>query len=538
MVGNEAEGPCQGRLQAAKIGTVSPLHYPLDSGQCRWERTVKPNNGETRLNRSDSDWALYSIGYLRDGIGWLYSRAGNFTGLFQPQILGKLPMRIQLLLLVALPIISATVRGEDWPQWRGPNRDGVWMAENIVDELPDGQLPLAWSVELGAGYCGPTVANGRVYVMDRKTDNGRQSERVLCLDSKTGSQVWLFEYDAPYTVSYKAGPRASVTIDEGRAYAIGAMGHFHCFDAVTGEVLWKRDLQTEYEIEMPIWGIAASPLIYHDKVIEQVAGSKGACYVAFDKQSGKEVWRALDEKAGYSSPVIIRQAGQDVLVCWTGESLSGIDPNSGNIYWSHTMKPTRMPIGIGTPVIDDDTVFVSSFYDGSLMVRARKDSLSSELIWRAIGVDEKSTGAKSVQLLDRQLADGKVYGMHAMIGTSIVQDGFIYGVDSYGELRCLDATSGLRIWEDLTAVPKERWATIHMVRQAERVWMFNERGELLIAKLSPKKLEIIDRCQLIEPTREQLPKREGVCWTHPAFAEQSVFVRNDQRIVRASLAKQ
>ena len=128
-----------------------------------------------------------------------------------------------------------------------------------------------------------------------------------------------------------------------------------------------------------------------------------------------------------------------------------------------------------------------------------------------------------------------VYGIHSMIGTGIVQDGYIYGVDSYGELRCLEAATGKRIWEDLSAVPKERWATIHMVRQADRVWMFNERGELLIAKLSPAGLDTIDRCQVIEPTRVQLNQRGGVVWTHPAYAEQSIFARNDQRIVRASL---
>ncbi len=448
-------------------------------------------------------------------------------------------MRQQLLIFVLLATLPFSMTlGEDWPQWRGPNRDGVWDAKGIVDELPQEQLPLVWSVEIGAGYSGPTVANGRVYVMDRMTGNDKQTERILCLDSKTGSQLWVHEYDAPYTVSYTAGPRASVTIDEGRAYAVGAMGHFHCLDASSGQVIWKRDFEQDYDVKLPIWGIAASPLIYQDKVIEQVAGANGACMVAFDKLTGKEIWRALDEVAGYSSPVVIQQTGQDVLVCWTGESLSGLDPQTGKVHWAHTMKPSRMPIGIGTPAIDGELIFVSSFYDGSLMIRAPRDSLTSELVWRAVGIDEKSTGSKTVQVGQETMTDeAEVFGMHAMIGTSIVDDGFVYGVDSYGELRCLEAATGKRVWEDLTAVPKSRWSTIHMVRQAERVWMFNERGELLIARLSPAGLKIIDRSQLIEPTSVQLNQRGGVCWTHPAFAEQSIFARNDNRIVRASLAK-
>lgn len=421
------------------------------------------------------------------------------------------------LMTACLPVEIS--RAEDWPQWRGPARDGVWQVEGVVTELPEGQIPLVWSKEIGTGYSGPTVADGKVYVMDR-TDT---DERVICLDSATGNEVWVHSYPAEYTVSYKAGPRASVTIDNGRAYAVGSMGYFHCFNAATGEVLWKRDLNSEYNIQMPIWGIASSPLIYKQSVILQVSGADGACMVALNLADGKEVWRSLNERAGYSSPVVIQQAGQDVLVCWTGESLSGLDPNTGKVHWAHPMLPTRMPIGIVTPVVDKERVFVSSFYDGSMMIRTPKDALTSSVVWRAIGPDEQKT-----------------ISLHTMIGTPILDGEYVYGVDSYGEFRCLNAETGDRIWEDLSAVPKARWSTIHMVKQAntDNVWMFNERGELLIAQLSPKGLKIIDRCQLIEPTKAQLPQRGGVCWSHPAFAEKSIFIRNDNRIVRASLAQQ
>jgi outer membrane protein assembly factor BamB len=425
---------------------------------------------------------------------------------------------ICLTLTLTLSFPFAICQAEDWAQWRGPSRAGVWQATGLVDELPDGQLALDWSVEIGAGYCGPTVANGRVYVMDRQTQD-QETQRVLCFDSRDGTLLWKHEYEANYTVSYTAGPRASVTIDGDQAYAIGAMGHFHCLDAKSGAVVWRRDLGSEYELLMPIWGIAGAPLIYGDLVIQQVAGKK-ACMMAFNKSSGKAVWEALPEKASYSSPILVTQAGRDVLICWTGESLSGLDPLTGVTHWSHAMPPSRMPIGIGTPVVDGNLVFVSSFYDGSMMIRLSEDSLKSELVWRAVGPDEQHTRS-----------------IHAMIGTCILAEGHIYGADSYGEFRCLDALTGERIWEDQSAVPRARWATIHMVRQAERVWMFNERGEVLIATLSPDGLEIIDRCDLIAPTKLQLNQRGGVCWSHPAFAEQSIFARSDDKLVKASLAK-
>jgi outer membrane protein assembly factor BamB len=435
----------------------------------------------------------------------------------------RFPLFLQIATLVIFwPVLTAMecVRGDDWPQWRGVQRDGVWREAGIREELPDGQLALTWSVDIGPGYSGPTVAKGRVYVMDRKADDRRQTERVLCFDSTDGKLVWSKEYEALYKVGYPAGPRASVTVDGGMAYAVGSMGHFHCLNADTGEVVWKRDLQTEYDIQMPIWGIAASPLIYNDLVVQQVGGANNACVVAFNKKDGKEIWRALPDRAGYSSPIVIQQADRDVLVCWTGDSLSGLNPKSGEVVWSHSFRPSRMPIGISTPVLDGEMLFVSSFYDGSMMVRVPKATLTSELVWQIRGPDEKNT--KSI---------------HSMIGTNILESGYVYGADSYGEFRCLDATTGERIWEDLTAVPKARWAAIHMVRNGENIWMFNERGELLISKLSPKGLQILDRCQLIEPTTDQLPSRGGVCWSHPAFAEKSVFARNDKSLVKASLAR-
>lgn len=414
--------------------------------------------------------------------------------------------------------LCSSVFGEDWPQWRGPKRDGVWRESGIVETLPEGQLPYAWSVEVGPGYSGPTVADGRVYVMDRQPKDRDATERIHCLDSKTGKSQWVVEYPADYRISYTAGPRASVTIDEGRAYCVGAMGHFHCLNAETGEVIWKLDLETDYEIKMPIWGIAASPFIYQNLVIQQVCGAENACMVAFDKVTGAEVWRSLNEQGAYSSPIIIQQNSKDVLVCWTGDSLSGLDPTTGEVYWSHPFPPSRMPIGIGDPVLSGEQLFVSSFYDGSLMVRVPKDSTTSEVIWRAVGVDEKNTES-----------------LHSMIGTCIVQDNLVYGTDSYGEFRCLDATTGERLWEDRTAVPRARWATIHMIRHEDRVWMFNERGELMITKLSRDGLEILSRSQLIEPTIDQLGQRGGVCWSHPAFAEKSIFARNDKQLVRVSL---
>jgi outer membrane protein assembly factor BamB len=434
-------------------------------------------------------------------------------------------MKTHHAILLALVFLAATstffaapLAADDWPQWRGPNRDGVWKETGLVDKFAGDQLAIKWRQKIGSGYSGPTVADGRVYVTDRVVEP-KQIERVHCFDARTGEPAWTHSYDCPYAnVSYTAGPRASVTVDEGRAYSLGTMGHFHCFDAASGKPLWSKDLNAEYKIRMPIWGIAASPLVDGNLVIVQIGG-EGACLVAFDKKTGQEAWRALDDHASYSAPIMIRQAGRPVMVCWTGDGIVGMNAQTGEVYWRAPFKPAKMVINIATPVSEKGRLFFTSFYDGSIMLAPKSDELGVEELWRRSGRDERNTDS-----------------LHSIISTPYLEGDYVYGVDSYGEFRCLDAKTGDRLWESLEPTPKSRWSTIHMVKNGSRMWMFNERGELVIAKLSPQGYEEISRAKLIEPTRVQLPQRGGVCWSHPAYADKHVFARNDEELVAASLA--
>ncbi len=423
-------------------------------------------------------------------------------------------------ILCTVGLIVAVAFAEDWPQWRGPNRDGVWRETGVSEKFSSPQLPIQWRAEIGPGYCGPTVAAGRVYVTDRLVEP-TQVERVHCFDAANGHPLWNYSYECQYDgIGYPAGPRASVLIDEGRAYSLGGTGMLYCFDAAKGDVLWHRNLKDEYNIKMPIWGIAASPLVDGNRLILTIGGEH-ACVIALNKTDGKELWKSLDDPAQYSAPILIQQAGRPVLVVWTAAAVVGLDPSNGREYWREEFKPTRMPIGIITPVTDGKRLFVSSFYDGSLMLRLTADSSglpAVERMWRKLGPDEIHTQS-----------------LHCVIGTPILDGDFLYGVDSYGQLRCLDANTGERIWEDFTAVPKARWGTIHMVRHGDGVLMFNERGELLIARLTPEGFQEISRTKLIEPTTAQLDQRGGVCWSHPALANRHIFARNDQELVCASL---
>jgi outer membrane protein assembly factor BamB len=420
-------------------------------------------------------------------------------------------------LFCALTVGLSQAHGDDWPQWRGPKRDGVWNETRVVEQFSKPQLAIQWRKPIGSGYSGPTVAEGRVFVADRVVEPAQQ-ERVHCFDAKTGGPRWTHSYDCVYEkVGYTAGPRASVTIDDGRAYSLGSMGHLFCLEAGSGKVLWSKDLNSLYKIRMPIWGIAASPLVDGGLAIVQIGGEH-ACLVAFDKKTGEEKWKALDDNASYSSPILVEQAGRREMVCWTGDSVAGLNPQTGEAFWKYPFKPAKMVINVATPVLEKDRLFFTSFYDGAIMLGLKSDELGVNEVWRRSGRDEMHTDA-----------------LHSIISTPYMQDGYVYGVDSYGEFRCLDGKTGDRVWESQQPTPKSRWSTVHLVRNGDRVWMFNERGELIISKLSPRGYEEISRAKLIEPTRVQLPQRGGVCWSHPAFADRHVFARNDDEIVCASL---
>ncbi len=426
----------------------------------------------------------------------------------------------RLSILAACSMQASLAVCADWPQWRGPNRDGEWSETGVIERFEARELSLKWRAPIGSGYNGPTVAEGRVFVMDRVTQP-TQRERVHCLNAQTGESLWSYAYECPYDrVQYTAGPRASVTLRDGRAYSLGTMADLYCFDAKSGKVMWSHDCRREYMARVPVWGIAAAPVVEGDLVIVMIGGRENACLMAFNKTTGQEQWRSLNDAASYSAPIIIEQAGRRVLVCITGKRVVGLDPLTGRLYWEHPFPPKQMVITIATPVFDGEHLLATSFYDGTLALRVRQDVLAVEPMWHRRGENETRTDA-----------------LHCCISTPMILGDHIYGVDSHGELRCLNLKTGDRLWEDLTAVPKARWSNIHMVRNGERIWMFNERGELVIGRLAPDGFKEISRAGLIAPTQAQLDQRGGVTWSHPAFANRCVYARNDKELVCADLSQ-
>ncbi|MBT3199740.1 MAG: PQQ-binding-like beta-propeller repeat protein [Phycisphaerales bacterium] len=422
------------------------------------------------------------------------------------------------ILVIGLTILSSVAVGDDWPQWRGPGRDGVWSETGLLKTFPDKQVKVLWRAKIGPGYSGPTVADGRVYITDRH-DEGPTTERVHCLEAKTGKSIWTHSYRCNYRVGYPLGPRASVSVDDGLAYVLGAMGHFHCLNAKTGEVVWKNDLAKTYRTRRILWGFSAAPLVYGDLVILHIGGAGKACLVALDKKTGARKWTAIDDGMTYSAPIIVKRGDNDVLVCWTKNSLSGLDPKTGKVHWQVPYKiMMSWQMASITPLVEGDNVYVSACYDGSMLVKMSPDGLKARKVWRSRGV-----------------AYGKTKALQCVHSTPVVFGGHIYGFDSRGEMRCIKTATGARVWENLTVTPRGvKWGTAHMVQNVQTTWIFNEQGEVIIAKLSPKGFKQIARAQLIEPTHPMSGRK--VCWSHPAFANRCIYARNDREIVCGDLS--
>jgi len=419
-------------------------------------------------------------------------------------------------LILGLHACAATLSADDWPQWRGPLRDGVWRETGIVERFDPKGLEIRWRSEISGGYAGPAVADGRVYVTDRQ--KRKNTERVLCFEEKTGKPLWTHEYACKYRgVQYDCGPRCTPTIAGGKVYTVGTMGHLFCLDARTGSVLWQRDYRKDFGAGMPIWGIAAAPLVDGQRVIVLAGGGNGATVLALHKDTGKEIWRALSEKAiGYCPPVIFEAGGARQLIIWVPEAVVSLDPGTGKVYWRRPFH-SHTNLTIATPVLEGDRLFVSTFYNGSLMMRLAADRPAAVETWRGKSDNEIKTD-----------------GLHCLMSTPLMKDGYIYGVCSYGALRCLDAKTGKRVWETYQATGKGRWWNAFLIPNGDRVFLHNEQGELIIAKLSPKGYEEISRTKLIAPTNRA--QRRNIVWSHPAFANKCVYARNDRQIVCASLA--
>ena len=420
---------------------------------------------------------------------------------------------------------NARTRADGWPQWMGPKRDNVWREEGIVDKFPAGGPKVLWRAPVAGGYAGVAVAEGKVFVTDfvpggelsgdnfeRKTAAG--TERVLCLDEATGKELWKYEIPVTYTISYPAGPRCTPTVDGDRVYTLGAEGNLLCLSVTDGRVIWAKDLKKDYETKAALWGWAGHPLVDGDRLFV-IAGTAKAHVVALDTLTGKELWRAgTAPEQGYSPPTIIEAGGVRQLVLMKPDGMYAVAPDTGAILWETPYNADNGSI-IMAPVKVGEHVYVGGFQEKNLCVKLAADKPGVEVVWR--------NKAK--------------HGISAVNVQPFVEGTMIYGFHEKGDLRGVEIPSGEVKWSSPgpfgdRAPPS---ATAFITRHENRFFLFAETGDLVIAKLSPAGYEEIDRAHLLDTTQSAFGR--GVVWCPPAYADRSVFIRNDKELIRVSLAK-
>jgi outer membrane protein assembly factor BamB len=400
-------------------------------------------------------------------------------------------------LAAAFVIMVPWVEANEWPRWRGPTGDGTWSPEGVPDEVWKAEPENEWRLEIGGGFGGVTVAGGRVYVMDRPKKAGNE-ERVLCVDAN-GRVLWSHAWEADYgSMEYGSGPRASVTVHEGAAYALGATGRAWCLDAGTGEVRWGVDTVKRHGARVPTWGFAASPVVDGERVLLHVGAEPGGSVLALDRRTGEEVWRGGPDRAGYCTPEIITHGGGRQLIAWGPEQVQSLDPETGETNWTYPYKITY-GVSIAQPYYHDGVLVVSGYWHGTKALRLGKVEGEVELAWE----NEKE--------------------MCGLMSSPLYAGGMLYLLDKSTGLQGIELATGRIVWrDDNTLTPKDRNPQMSLAwlkKEEGLAVLLNASGELVYVRLGREGFEELGRHQII-----------GKTWAHPAFAGSRVYARSDTEL--------
>jgi outer membrane protein assembly factor BamB len=383
----------------------------------------------------------------------------------------------------------------DWPQWRGPNRDGLSLETGLLTDWPKDGPQQLWKQKVGLGYSSLAVAEGRIYTLLQDEDH----EAVVCWNADTGEELWRFRYPSKYQESHGSGPRSTPTVDGDRVYTVGATGIFHCLNAVKGEQIWRHDLLEEFSAPVPQYGVSFSPLVEGDLVFTTPGGPNGNSLAAFDKVSGQLVWKKLDDAAAYSSPIAATIVGTRQIIFFTRNGLVSVAPKDGALFWRYPWE-TKFGCNIATPIIIGDYVFISTGYDkGCALLEITKSA-------------DDSFQAKSVYQHNR---------MRNHFSSSVRYKDALYGFDDF-TLICMDFRTGKTLWEHKGF----------------------KKGSLLIADGHLIILSESGEVALVEATPDGYHKQSSFqfsrnkCWTVPVLVHGKLYVRDEENIACYELRKE
>lgn len=416
-----------------------------------------------------------------------------------------------LLLLAILGVMSGRhTFADDWPQWRGVHRNGVWAETGTLEKFPASGLKVRWRAPVSMGFSSPIVADGRVYQVDAELANPNATERIRCFDAGTGKPIWNHSIRTTYPArafepGNLGGPNATPIVQNGKLYTWGRRGDLICFQADTGKILWQKNLEKEYGIKQFLG--TPSPLIEGALLILDMGHRPDASLIAFDKETGKEVWKGFDEAQMCSSPIVVEAGGRRQLIVWTQGSVISVDPTNGQPFWRERFN-VGGTIGISTPIARGNLLLVAG-----LMLELDADKPAARVLW------PKSRASTRRILSNTSTA--------AIIGDHV------YSALSSGELVCLDLKTGEKVWETDKVTAPGRGSSIHITPNGDSAFLFTDTGDLVRAKLMPDGYQELTRTTLFKPN--YVFEGRKVAWTYPAYSNKHIFARNNEELICASL---
>ena len=398
-----------------------------------------------------------------------------------------------------------TIATADWPQFYGPNRDGVVPAAELRADWDKSPPKVLWSVPCGEGYSSFAIVGGTAYTMDKRAG----SERVVALDLTSGAERWTYDWPASYErsgMNYMGGPRATPTVHDGKLYAAGATGTFVCLKLPADakgkpELLWQKDLLAEHGASLPQWGTACSPLIEADVVVLQPGGKKGSV-AAYDRSTGELRWATESEPSGYSSPMAGTFGGVRQIVALTAKSLLGIRAADGVLLWKVPFE-TQYGGNVALPVIAGNYVFASAQYG-------------------------KGCGCYLVESTAKPVYFRKNAVMRNHHSTSVHRDGLLYGFDDF-QLAKVDLRRGTRDDDWLPPDQQSKIKKGSVLLLGDHLLSLGQNGSLHLGKAGKE-------------TYEPLGTLDGVlegqeCWALPAYSGGKIVLRDAKKVVCLDVGK-
>jgi outer membrane protein assembly factor BamB len=390
-------------------------------------------------------------------------------------------------LLAAVATLALTARAADWPHWRGPERNGTTAEKGFATEWPSGEPPIAWRAKVGLGFSNIVVGGGRAFTAGHEA----KKDTVFCFDAVSGQAVWKHSYPAELgDVYFEGGTTGTPTLDGDRLYWLSRWGDAFCFDAATGKIVWSKNIQKETDAPVPDWGFTGAPLVQGELLICNV----GDAGLALEKKSGKVVWKSAEKNCGYSTPLPFVRDGKTLVVMASAQSYVAIDPLSGKEAWRIRWL-TQYNVNASDPVLDGDRLFLSTGYGkgGALF---RLGSGEPGQLW-------------------------KTKTLRSQMNAAVAHAGHLYGADGdtteKAALKCLDLAAG-----------REQWAHANFGSGAviiadEKLIALSGHGELMIAPASPSGFKPTTRAQVLG----------GKCWTAPVLAHGFIYCRNGRGEIAA-----